>query len=201
MKCKIYILFVVFVCNWAFAQSFNNQYTKAIEFRNNAKYQQSDSLFTIILKKYKKNLPEDLCYHYGVVLYKLGKTKQSKDFFTKYLSLPTSKSMYKDSSNYYLELMTPKPKATKVIDCDVCKGKAEALQVCNKCAGKGIITCYNCLGKGLVSTDVNLGNPTMHSCKVCSGKGSLKCETCKGQKKMVYKCTKCKGSGKLYIIE
>lgn len=191
-----------------FAQSFDIQYKKAVDSRHARQFAQADSLFKIILRKHKRNLPEALCYHYGVVLYELRQTEKAKSFLHKYLSFTNNQS-FKDSTHHYLTLMdasipvNPKtPEKTAYADtCDQCHGKGIALQDCHRCSGSGKILCYQCKGTGLVGTSSDIGTSKFNKCNICNGSGSMLCALCKGDKTIEDKCAKCKGKGKIIIYK
>ncbi len=188
------------------AQTFEQQYKTAIDLRLKKDFIKSDSVFKILFKKHKKNLPEELCYHYGVVLYELKDKNKSKSFLNKYLSFSQNNFKYKDSAIFYLESMnvvvTSKPKTISRIDtCGLCHGKGVSTQSCKKCSGSGKVICYQCKGTGVIGSSTEMGNSKFNSCHVCHGDGSLICTICKGEKSVVDKCPKCEGTGKIIIYK
>ncbi|HTF82688.1 MAG TPA: hypothetical protein VL947_13220 [Cytophagales bacterium] len=188
-----------------YAQSYEHEYSKAIAARLKGQFKTSDSLFKHILKNHRKNLPEELCYHYGVVLLQLKDSVQAKNFLHKYLSFKKNNHKYKDSSIHYLHLMdvqitTPARKTTSYVDtCDLCLGRGISKQSCHKCSGSGKVLCYLCRGTGLLGNANEMGTATFNECHICKGQGSMACALCKGEKTIVDTCLKCNGKGKVII--
>ncbi len=202
MKRYILIIWVYLIPTITFSQSFSEQYKKALEFKSNQDFKRSDSVFNILLKKYKKNLPEELCYHYGVVKYRNNEFKTATDFLNKYIAISTDKK-FVDSSNYYLSKISggKTSQVAHVDTCDVCWGKGQSIQNCSKCAGNGRVICYQCKGKGVFNTKTQMGQLRVEKCGICNNSGNLLCNQCKGQKKYLSKCQKCKGSGKIITYQ
>lgn len=210
LKAKILLLGLFLTSYWGVhAQSFDVQYQKALDSRYQHQFEKADSVFKIILRKHKKNLPEALCYHYGVVLYELKQSEKAKNFLNKYLSFTHNNQTFNDSAQYYLKLMnvglapTPKaPEKTAYADtCDQCHGKGIAHESCQKCSGSGKILCYQCKGTGLLGTSSDIGTAKFNKCHICNGSGSLLCALCKGDKTIEGPCSKCKGKGKIIIYK
>lgn len=204
----LYLLFFLTLSVRSYGQTFEMDYKNAVDYRFKKEYASSDSMFKIVLKKYKKNLPEELCYHYGVVLYHLKKEDQSKQFLNKYLSFKQNNYIYQDSTKHYLTMMNgvilipESPKGVAEVDsCDLCHGEGQVLQDCHKCSASGRFLCYQCKGTGMLSLSTEIGNPKFHKCHICEGVGTLQCNLCKGQKRVVDKCVKCKGTGKILIYK
>lgn len=203
---------VFFVLMFAFSgqcQTFENDYANAKNKRFAGQYKQADSLFKIVLKKYKKKLPEEICYHYGVVLYSLGDKAQAVSFLKKYNNFQKNNLQYRDSANYYLNKIAPYKThidtnhrvLLRVDTCKLCHGQGHAIQKCSKCSGTGKVLCYNCQGRGVVGSSKDLGLEQFNKCHVCKGAGSLECQHCHGGKVVDEKCLKCNGSGKVFIYK
>ncbi len=192
------------------AQTFQQHYETALGWRSANEFEKADSVFRLILKNHKKNLPEALCYHYGVVLYELKDPRKSAVFLNKYLSFKKNNEEYMDSAQYYLSLMnkfweTPVKKNNgthMVLDtCDLCQGKGKYVQSCKKCNVSGKIICYLCKGTGLNQINTEIGNAKFNPCGVCQGSGSVVCSYCKGHKASLSPCLKCHGQGKMEVAK
>lgn len=200
-----YILLISLVFTLSFQILAQNNRTEKLmsegkDFLRKEKYVDAEKTFKKVFDT-KESLPDELCFYYGVSLYKLQKTVKSRDFFEKYNSLTHQKGEFVKESNVFLAEIDKKVCAICKGNnyfwgedtCSTCKAKGYTTDFCHACHGKNSVTCPTCKGAKVLITVNELGT-WYNDCPRCEN-GKVTCVRCKGLKLEQHTCIKCKGKG------
>ena len=173
-----------------------NRVKKIKEYVYQNNYKGAEEELKKIFAKRPANMPDEVAYLNGAVLFHQKKYTQAKTSLLKYLSLTNEQGTFTaDTKALLLEIECAETGYyTRTDTCLVCHGVGRLEDKCPNCGGKGLEFCHACGGGG-VATSVNGFGNSYTTCKKCQGKGYHTCTLCNGSKKQTRLCNSCNGTG------